>query len=75
MDINKALKIYKEGYTFSFLNKCIYTIQLHFHFLKNPFTGYEYIGFQFSKHYEYAPRMCISNFQFYCFLKIYKNTT
>jgi hypothetical protein len=50
-----------------------YTIQLHFHFLKNSFTGYEYIGFQFSKHDEYAQRICISNFQIYCFKKNYKN--
>jgi hypothetical protein len=64
-----------QGRVFFFFKSIYYTIRLNFHFLKNSFTAYEYIGFQFLKHDEYAQRICISNFQFYCFKKIYKNTT
>ncbi len=44
-------------------------------FSKNfvKFFGYEYHDFQFSKHERYAQRLCISNFQFYCFKKTYKS--
>ncbi len=53
--------------------KIQFTTPFGYIFKKKSFADYEYDGFQFSKHDEYAQRLCISKFQFYCLKKTCKN--
>jgi len=60
--LNKKKKVFQK-------RRIYYNSWLHVYFLKNSFAGYVYASFQFSKHGGYAQKICISNFQFYCFIK------